>query len=172
MTRADLLNDAWGGYDPAVRRRGGTGVGLVCTHTGGAAPRTRPHRVEYEDAVGAVVGFFEREAARTEAAGVIRDRILIDPGHDFGKNTRHSLEVTRRLAVRRNRAAVLVSLSNKDFVGETLDRPVDDRLYGTLAAYRGQRLAGSPGLSGACGAGSCRPREVLAMVVAATARRG
>src|SRR6201999_3622490 len=68
------------------------------------------------------------------APGVRRDGILIDPAHDFGKNTRHSLEVTRRLAELVDTGwPVLVSLSNKDFVGETLGRPVGERLVGTLA---------------------------------------
>jgi dihydropteroate synthase len=73
-------------------------------------------------------------ADRAEALGVDPHGILIDPGHDFGKNTRHSLEATRRLPemVATGRP-VLVSLSNKDFVGETLDRPVGERLVGTLA---------------------------------------
>ena len=64
-----------------------------------------------------------------------RQRVLIDPGHDFGKNTRHSLAVTRGLdrLVATGRP-VLVSLSNKDFVGETLDVPIGERLTGTLAA--------------------------------------
>ena len=62
-------------------------------------------------------------------------RIVIDPAHDFGKNTWHSLEVTRRLAeMTATGWPVLVSLSNKDFVGETLDVPPDERLPGTLAA--------------------------------------
>ena len=133
---ADLLNDAWGGYDAElVDVAAAHGVGIVCTHTGGAAPRTRPHRVEYEDVVGAVVGFLEQEASRAEAAGVRPAQILIDPGHDFGKNTRHSLAVTRELGrlVATGRP-ILVSLSNKDFVGETLDEPVGRRLTGTLAA--------------------------------------
>ena len=59
---------------------------------------------------------------------------MIDPGHDFGKNTRQSLEVTRRLPeMVASGWPVLVSLSNKDFVGEALDRPVGERLTGTLA---------------------------------------
>jgi dihydropteroate synthase len=62
------------------------------------------------------------------------DRILIDPAHDFGKNTWHSLEITRRLGeLVATGWPVLVSVSNKDFIGETLDVPVDDRLAGTLA---------------------------------------
>jgi dihydropteroate synthase len=74
-------------------------------------------------------------ARRALAAGVQRDRIVIDAAHDFGKNTWHSLEVTRRLAeMTATGFAVLVSLSNKDFVGETLNLPPEQRLPGTLAA--------------------------------------
>ena len=63
------------------------------------------------------------------------DGILIDPAHDFGKNTWHSLELTRRLdELVATGWPVLVSLSSKDFVGETLDLPPGDRLEGTLAA--------------------------------------
>jgi dihydropteroate synthase len=133
---ADLINDAWGGYDPELAHVAAAhDVGLVCTHTGGASPRTRPYRVEYDDVMGAVLSFLRAEAARAEAAGVHPERIVVDPGHDFGKNTRHSLEVTRRLGeLVASGRPVLVSLSNKDFVGETLDESVDGRLYGTLAA--------------------------------------
>jgi dihydropteroate synthase len=134
---ADLLNDAWGGVDPelaAVAAR--YGAGLVCTHAGGARPRTRPHRVGYED--GDVMADILRVtgalAERALELGVRRDGILIDPGHDFGKSTRHSLEATRRLGEMVGTGwPVLVSLSNKDFVGETLDKPVKERLIGTLA---------------------------------------
>ncbi|MFF7800352.1 dihydropteroate synthase [Streptomyces olivaceus] len=133
---ADLLNDAWGGVDPrlaevAARYR----VGLVCTHAGGAEPRTRPHRVAYDDVVADILRVTLRLAERAVALGVPRESVLIDPGHDFGKNTRHSLEATRRLGEMVETGwPVLVSLSNKDFVGETLDRPVKERLIGTLAA--------------------------------------
>ena len=77
-----------------------------------------------------VLGYAERAVA----AGVARESVVIDPAHDFGKNTHHTLEVTRRLDEMVGTGwPVLVSLSNKDFVGETLDRPVDERLIGTLA---------------------------------------
>ncbi|GAP48423.1 dihydropteroate synthase [Streptomyces azureus] len=132
---ADLLNDAWGGVDPglaAVAAR--YGVGLVCTHAGGAKPRTRPHRVEYDDVMADVLDVTVGLAERALALGVPRESIMIDPGHDFGKNTRHSLEATRRLdEMVATGWPVLVSLSNKDFVGETLDRPVKERVVGTLA---------------------------------------
>jgi dihydropteroate synthase len=133
---ADLLNDTWAGADPGLTEVAAEfGVGLVCSHTGGLGPRTDPHRVGYDDVVAAVVEGTTALAARAVAAGVRRDGVLIDPTHDFGKNTRHSLELTRRLdELVATGWPVLVALSNKDFVGETLDLPPDARLSGTLAA--------------------------------------
>lgn len=132
---ADVLNDAWGGVDPRLAEVAARyGAGLVCTHAGGARPRTRPHRVAYHDVLADILRVTLQLADRAVALGVRRDGIMIDPGHDFGKNTRHSLEATRRLGeLTETGWPVLVSLSNKDFVGETLDKPVKERLLGTLA---------------------------------------
>ncbi|WP_274561801.1 dihydropteroate synthase [Streptomyces spiramyceticus] len=132
---ADLLNDAWGGVDPKLAEVAARfDVGLVCTHAGHAEPRTRPHRIEYDDVMADILDVTVGLATRAEKLGVRRDAILIDPGHDFGKNTRHSLEATRRLGEMVETGwPVLVSLSNKDFVGETLDKPVKERVIGTLA---------------------------------------
>lgn len=132
---ADLLNDAWGGVDPALAEVAARyGAGLVCTHAGGAEPRTRPHRVAYDDVMADILRVTVGLAERAVRLGVREDGILIDPGHDFGKNTRHSLEATRRLPEMAETGwPVLVSLSNKDFVGESVDRPVKERLIGTLA---------------------------------------
>jgi dihydropteroate synthase len=133
---ADLLNDAWGGHDPRLAETAAElGASLVCTHTGGVTPRTRPHRVEYDDVVADVVQQTVAYAQRAVSLGVDPRSVLIDPAHDFGKNTWHSLEITRRLGeMTATGWPVLVSLSNKDFVGETLDLPVGERLTGTLAA--------------------------------------
>ncbi|WP_327353624.1 dihydropteroate synthase [Streptomyces sp. NBC_01304] len=132
---ADLLNDAWGGVDPKLAEVAARyGVGLVCTHAGGAEPRTRPHRIAYEDVMADILRVTLGLAERAVSLGVPRESVLIDPGHDFGKNTRHSLEATRRLGEMVETGwPVLVSLSNKDFVGETLDKPVKERVIGTLA---------------------------------------
>jgi dihydropteroate synthase len=175
---ADLINDAWGGADPELASAAAAhDVGLVCTHVGGAAPRTRPHRVEYGDVMADVVRHVTGLAERAVSAGVSRDRVLVDPAHDFGKNTRHSLEVTRRLPeLVATGWPVLVSLSNKDFVGETLDLPVGERLHGTLAATALCAWMGAQVFR----AHQVRPtREVLDMVASirgdrppAVARRG
>ena len=144
---ADLVNDAWGGHDPQLAEVAAEfGASLVCTHTGGLAPRTYTRRVRYPDLVGDVTRFLESLAQRAIAAGVTPDRVVLDPGHDFNKNTWHSLELTRRLdeLVRLGRP-VLVAPSNKDFVGETLDLPVGERIEGTMAtvavcAWQGARI--------------------------------
>lgn len=133
---ADLLNDAWEGHDPELRAVAAeSGVGLVCMHAGHLPPRTDPHNPYYDDVVQDVVATVTSLADQAVTAGVRPDGILIDPGHDFGKTTVQSLEVTRRLhELVATGWPVLVALSNKDFVGETLDRPTGDRLIGTLAA--------------------------------------
>src|SRR6185437_2582475 len=133
---ADLLNDAWGGHEPALAEvAAAAGIGLVCSHAGGLPPRTDPHRVSYDDVVRDVVDTVTGLAQRAVAVGVRADGILIDPAHDFGKNTRHSLEVSRRLdELVATDWPVLVALSNKKFIGETLDAPTGERLIGTIAA--------------------------------------
>jgi dihydropteroate synthase len=133
---ADLVNDTWAGADPELAEvAAATGAGLVCAHAGGLTPRTRPHRAAFPDVVADVLDTVTGLAARAVAVGVRRDGILIDPAHDFGKNTRHSLTLTRDLGTLVATGwPVLVALSNKDFVGETLDVGVDQRLEGTLAA--------------------------------------
>jgi dihydropteroate synthase len=133
---ADLVNDTWAGADPElVAVAAATGAGLVCSHTGGLGPRTDPHRVAYADVVADVLDTVTAAAERAVAAGVRWDGILVDPTHDFGKNTYHSLELTRRLdELVATGWPVLVALSRKDFVGEALDLPPHERLEGTLAA--------------------------------------
>lgn len=142
---ADVLNDAWGGADPElVDVAAQYDAAIICTHTGGATPRTRPFRVEYDDVVAAAIADTMAYADRAVAAGVREESVVIDPAHDFGKNTFHSLELTRRLGeMTATGRPVLVSLSNKDFVGESLDLPVGERLTGTLAATAICALAGA-----------------------------
>jgi dihydropteroate synthase len=144
---ADLLNDSWGGADPRLAEVAAAhGLGLVCAHAGGLAPRTRPHRPAYHDVVGQVRSVLCAEASRVVRAGVRPDGVIIDPAHDFGKNTWHSLELTRRTAdLVATGWPVLSAVSNKDFVGEALGLAVTQRAEGTLAAlavsaWQGARL--------------------------------
>lgn len=148
---ADLVNDTWAGHDPAlVEVAGAAGVGVVCSHTGGAVPRTDPYRVEYppvdragpgeaadprDGVLDDVVATLRAAAARAVACGVPPRSVLVDPTHDFGKNTWQSLHLLRRTqALAGLGHPLLMALSRKDFVGETLGLAPDDRLEGTLAA--------------------------------------
>ncbi|CAN5288536.1 dihydropteroate synthase [soil metagenome] len=137
---ADLINDTWAGADPGLPEVAAEfGAGLVCSHTGGATPRTRPFRVSYGNSIRGVVDdvIADVTAAAEKAVviGVKREHILIDPTHDFGKNTYHSLTLLRHVKDLVNTGwPVLMALSNKDFVGETLGVGLTERLDGTLAA--------------------------------------
>ncbi len=144
---ADLLNDTWAGADPLLAEVAAEfGVGVVCSHTGGLPPRTDPFRPRYTDVVGEVTEELVQRAERMVATGVPAQGVLIDPTHDFGKNTWHGLALLRHA----DRLAdtgwpVLMALSNKDFVGETLGAGVQERVEGTLAAtavaaWRGARV--------------------------------
>ena len=133
---ADLINDTWAGWDEEIYTvAADTGAGLVCSHTGGLQPRTIATKAVYDSVVDDVRNDLVAAAQKAVAAGARPDGILIDPTHDFGKHTYHSLELTRRLTELTDTGwPVLVALSRKDFVGETLDLPPDERLHGTLAA--------------------------------------
>ncbi|WP_405134909.1 dihydropteroate synthase [Nocardia sp. NBC_01388] len=142
---ADLINDTWAGADPGlVGVAAELHAGIVCSHTGGAIPRTRPHRVRYADVVAEVTETVVAAAESAAAAGVAKDSILIDPTHDFGKNTYHGLELLRSVDVLVNTGwPVLMALSNKDFIGETLGVELSERLEGTLAATAWSAAAGA-----------------------------
>jgi dihydropteroate synthase len=144
---ASMLNDTWGGWDPKLPEVAAEfGAGLVCSHAGGLPPRTRPFRIWYDDVVADVLRTVLGLAGRALRAGVDPARIIIDPAHDFGKNSWHSLEVTRRLGeLTVTGWPVLLSASHKDFVGETLGAGIEERLPGTLAttavaAWLGARI--------------------------------
>ncbi|MDO5032025.1 dihydropteroate synthase [Corynebacterium sp.] len=133
---AGLVNDTWAGWDPElIEVAGQHKVGYVCSHTGGITPRTRPHRVHFDDVVADVIRETTALAERAAALGCPEELTFIDPTHDFGKNTFHGLELLRRVdELVATGWPVLMALSNKDFVGETVDRPVGERVAGTLAA--------------------------------------
>lgn len=133
---ADVINDTSNLQDPAMAEIiADSAATLIITHSLSMPPRTVVRHPAYQDVVGEVTSLLRERAALAGRLGLPADRIIIDPGHDLNKNTYHSLELTRRLAeVAALGYPVLVAVSNKDFIGETLDRPQHERLEGTLAA--------------------------------------
>jgi dihydropteroate synthase len=132
---ASVINDTTGLSDPEVARVvADSDATLVITHSL-ARPRTVYPRPQYADVAAEVAGFLRSRVELAVALGVPEERIVVDPGHDLNKNTRHSLELTRRLGeICALGLPTLVALSNKDFIGEMLGRRVGERLAGSLAA--------------------------------------
>lgn len=111
-----------------------TGVSVVIAHS-----KAQPHRhlrqPQYGDVVREVKDFLAQRVELAYSHGVRPEQIVIDPGHDLNKNTLHTLEITRRLSELNSLGLpMLVALSNKDFIGETLDRPRGERVNGSVAA--------------------------------------
>ena len=134
---ADIVNDVSGMSEPEVADvvAARPNTALVVMHAGGP-PRTRPFRPAYlPDVTTAVVACLAQLADEAQRRGVPAGRIVVDPGHDFGKTTAQSLELTRRLPdICALGYPVLVAMSNKDFLGEVLDLPVDERAEASRAA--------------------------------------
>ena len=136
----DLVNDTWAGADPRLLEVAAeVGAGYVVSHAGGLPPRTDPVDVTYgpdpDDVVADVLATLRAGAARAVEAGVPASRVLVDPTLDFGKTTRHSLRLVRATAQLASLGfPALQAISRKDFVGETLDLPPEERLEGSLAA--------------------------------------
>ena len=100
--------------------------------------------MRYLDVVAEVTAELVARAEHVVSLGVPAQSVLIDPTHDFGKNTWHGLALLRRLdELVATDWPVLMALSNKDFVGETLDAGVADRVDGTLAATSVAAMAGA-----------------------------
>ncbi|MGH2818781.1 MAG: dihydropteroate synthase [Actinomycetota bacterium] len=131
---ATMLNDVTGLADDGLARVAAEHrAWLLLMHNGGQI-RGRPRHPRYEDVVSSVISSWREMATRAHAKGVPPDRIVVDPGIDFGKTTFHSLELLRRLPELREAGwPLLVAPSRKDVIGETLDLPVEERLEGTLA---------------------------------------
>lgn len=132
---AHVINDTTGLQNPELAAVvAASGAHLVITHSL-ARPRTVFPRPAYADVVAEVADFLRRKTDYAVELGISADKLLIDPGHDLNKNTLHSLEITRRF---NEIAAIgfptLAAVSNKDFVGETLNQEKADRTEGSLAA--------------------------------------
>ncbi len=132
---ATVINDTTGLSNPELASVvAESGAHLVITHSL-ASPRTAYPHPHYKDVVAEVAAFLARKVELAMSLGVPAEKIMVDPGHDLNKNTLHTLEITRRF----NEIAALgfptlAAVSNKDFIGETLDQAKGERLEGSLAA--------------------------------------
>ena len=133
---ADLINDISGlGHDPAMAAVvAATGLPVVLQHIQGV-PRTMQRAPRYAGLLPEIAACLRRGIERALRAGVGIDRIVIDPGIGFGKRRRDNLALLRHLAALRSLGRpILIGASRKSFITGTTDRPVGQRLEGSLAA--------------------------------------
>ncbi len=132
---AVLVNDISGASDPRMAEVvADAGAGLVVMHLHGR-PRQRYRDVDVPSMMDWVAAFLWRRTEELVAAGVPRDRLLVDPGLDFGKHPARDLELMRRLPELRSLGyPIFVATSRKDYIRDLLGLPPDDLLEGTAAA--------------------------------------
>ena len=132
---AVMGNDISGFADPDyLTGAAAAGAAVVATHIR-LQPRVPDPEPHYDDVVGSVAGFLRARAVAAEAAGIPPDRIVLDAGLDLGKTWEQSLELLRASPVLAALGyPVLLSASNKPFLGRALDLEIDERGDASLAA--------------------------------------
>jgi dihydropteroate synthase len=140
---ADLVNDVTGLADPDLGRAvAEAGAPVVLQHTRGT-PADMSSRAVYGDVAGDVARELEAALLRAEAAGIPRERTILDPGLGFAKTAEQSVELLARVGeLRALGRPLLVGPSRKSFIGKVTGAPVAERLPGTLAAVTACVLAG------------------------------
>ncbi len=133
---ASVINDVSGlTHDPHLAGvAAATGAGLVISHTRGT-PKEMQSMADYADVTAEVRDELAGAATRAVAAGVSREKIVLDPGIGFGKTTTHNLRLLGHLfELRSTGFPILLGPSRKSFIGAILDLPAEERLEGTIAA--------------------------------------
>jgi len=132
----EFVNDISGlFYDPQMADVvAASGAGLIVMHARGR-PEAMQQNTDYEDLVGEVVASLQKSIRCAEQAGVALDKIAIDPGIGFGKDTAGNLELLRQTATLAELGRpILLGTSRKSFIGKVLEQKVPaDRLIGTMA---------------------------------------
>ncbi len=106
----------------------------VCLMHMQGTPETMQQEPHYEDVVAEVIEFLQQRIDAALSAGIKQQHIIVDPGFGFGKTMQHNLQLLKSLtAFQRLDVPILVGLSRKRMIGTILDKPVDQRLYGSIA---------------------------------------
>ena len=133
---AGMVNDVLAlRHDGAVETAASLQVPICLMHMQGE-PRTMQQDPQYRDVVSDVADFLAERVAVCEAAGIGRERLILDPGFGFGKTLTHNLSLLRHLQrLEALGLPLLVGISRKSMIGSLLDgAPVDERVHGSIAA--------------------------------------
>ena len=131
---AGLINDVRSlRREGALQAAAATGLPVCLMHMLGE-PGDMQDNPHYEDLVGEVSTFLADHMARCVAAGIAPERIVLDPGFGFAKTLQHNLSLFKHMdALFLLGRPLLVGVSRKSMIGQTLGRPVNERLFGSLA---------------------------------------
>jgi dihydropteroate synthase len=131
---AGMINDVRALREPgALEAASEAGVPVCLMHMQGE-PRTMQEAPQYDDVVDAVKSFLQARMECCQQAGIAAGRIIIDPGFGFGKSVEHNLSLVKRLPeFAALGAPILMGVSRKSSIGAILDRPVEQRLAGSVA---------------------------------------
>lgn len=131
---AGLINDV-----RSLRRSGAleaaaaSDLAICLMHMQGE-PSTMQQAPVYTDVAGEVGAFLAEQVRRCEAAGIARERLVLDPGYGFAKTLEHNLELFKRQAeLLAFGLPLLVGVSRKSMIGAVTGQPVEGRLAGGLA---------------------------------------
>ncbi|GGF56128.1 dihydropteroate synthase [Alteromonas lipolytica] len=131
---ADLINDVRALQEPGCKEVVAEYGAPVCLMHMQGQPRTMQAAPEYANLFGEVDQFFNEQIAACEAAGISRDKILLDPGFGFGKTLTHNYQLLHELErFHRFDMPLLVGMSRKSMIGNLTGQPVEKRLAGSLA---------------------------------------
>lgn len=132
---AAMINDVNGFEAADALAAVSAGNSAICIMHKQGSPQTMQQAPRYGDVVSEVNGYLQTRIAAAEAAGVARQRIVIDPGFGFGKTLGHNLALLRDLGrVAAAGVPVLAGLSRKSMIGALTGREVGDRVFGSVAA--------------------------------------
>jgi dihydropteroate synthase len=141
---ASMINDVRALQVPGALKAAASSTAAICLMHMQGAPRSMQHNPQYRDVVGEVRDFLRMRASVCEAAGVSRERIVLDPGIGFGKRLEHNLALLADLpALRQLGLPLLIGVSRKSMLGTLLGRGVEQRLAGGLAIATASVLAGA-----------------------------
>ena len=131
---AGMINDVCAlGEEGAIELVARLDVPVCLMHMQGE-PRTMQAAPHYDDAVREVVDFLRQRVGACERAGIVRRRLLIDPGFGFGKGLEHNLQLLNHLQEFNALALpMVVGVSRKSLIGAVLDVGVAERLYASIA---------------------------------------
>jgi len=130
---AGLINDVRAlQREGALQAAAATNLPVCLVHMGGE-PKEMQNAPHYGDVVGEVGAFLDQRIQACAAAGIQRDRIILDPGFGFGKTLTHNIGLFKALPAFALDGLVLVGVSRKSMVGDICQRGVEQRLPGSLA---------------------------------------